>query len=541
MGARGTLPGPMTTPEPSIALPGLIAEEERALQEVTIRLRKGREVFTLDTRGLLEELDRLREEIGSTPDEERPPLLQQYERLVYLIEGQGKSITGEDVDPRRPYFAHMRLREGGREREVFLGRATRLDQGLRIVDWRNAPVSAVFYRYQEGDEYDEEMGGRHIEGTLVARRILRVEDGTLLRIQCPQGVFTREAEGWRHQAATIARLHGGQGEAFRILDGTQAGGRRLGAAGGIRAEKHLPDVSALLDPEQFGLVSDRDAQLLVVRGVAGSGKTTVMLHRMAFLAYDEPHHFRAERMLCIVWGRALRDYISRMLKGLGLSTVPVRTFGEWAQEQIQRLFPTLPRDRAEDTPGLLTRFKLHPAMMRMLEDWVRTRRRPATAHQVLEDWLELLTSRDVLRGGVQKYAPGAFSESELDRIVRWTSRQVELLGARRSWDAEQLDRQGQQEPQDEEYPEDLGPPEPAIDPEDEPLLLRLYQLRVGPLPYPGTHGGPIRYRHIAIDEVQDLSPLEVRVLLDCTDPRRSITLSGDTQQHVLTEAGFGCR
>src|SRR6185295_12702555 len=43
---------------------------------------------------------------------------------------------------------------------------------------------------------------------------------------------------------------------------------------------------------------------------------------------------------------------------------------------------------------------------------------------------------------------------------------------------------------------------------------------------------------VAIDEVQDFSPLEVRVLLDCLDERRSLTLAGDTQQHVLEEAGF---
>jgi DNA helicase-2/ATP-dependent DNA helicase PcrA len=54
----------------------------------------------------------------------------------------------------------------------------------------------------------------------------------------------------------------------------------------------------------------------------------------------------------------------------------------------------------------------------------------------------------------------------------------------------------------------------------------------------GPAGRPIRYRHLAIDEVQDFSPLEVRVLLDCTDDHRSVTLAGDTQQHVMQDAGF---
>ena len=77
--------------------------------------------------------------------------------------------------------------------------------------------------------------------------------------------------------------------------------------------------------------------------------------------------------------------------------------------------------------------------------------------------------------------------------------------------------------------------EAEIGPENDALLLRCWQLRSGDLPGPN---GPLRYRHIAVDEVQDFSPLEVRVLLDCLDERRCMTLAGDTQQHVLEDAGF---
>ena len=76
---------------------------------------------------------------------------------------------------------------------------------------------------------------------------------------------------------------------------------------------------------------------------------------------------------------------------------------------------------------------------------------------------------------------------------------------------------------------------PQLDPEDDALLLRAWQLRVGRC---AAAGRAAALRHVAIDEVQDFSPLEVRVLLDCLDERRSLTLAGDTQQHVLPEAGF---
>ncbi len=69
-----------------------------------------------------------------------------------------------------------------------------------------------------------------------------------------------------------------------------------------------------------------------------------------------------------------------------------------------------------------------------------------------------------------------------------------------------------------------------LDDEDPALLLYAWQLRVGAL--------PVRYRHVAIDEVQEFAPVEVRVLLGCLDERRSITLAGDTQQHLGEHGGF---
>ena len=78
--------------------------------------------------------------------------------------------------------------------------------------------------------------------------------------------------------------------------------------------------------------------------------------------------------------------------------------------------------------------------------------------------------------------------------------------------------------------------EAALEPEDDALLLRAFQLRVGPLR--GRGGAPLRYRHVAIDEVQDFAPMEVQLLLDCVDEQRCITLAGDTQQHVSAHSGF---
>src|SRR5205814_6827871 len=96
------------------------------------------------------------------------------------------------VDPAAPYFGHLRLREqvlgrGLVERDVFIGRATFVDAKSRvnIVDWRHAPVSQLFYRYAEGSDYEETFGDREVEGEVVLRRPVTIEDRTLTRGASP--------------------------------------------------------------------------------------------------------------------------------------------------------------------------------------------------------------------------------------------------------------------------------------------------------------------------------------------------------------------
>ena len=63
----------------------------------------------------------------------------------------------------------------------------------------------------------------------------------------------------------------------------------------------------------------------MIRGTAGSGKTTVALHRIAYLAYDDPR-IDSERTLFVVFSPALRDYVSHVLPALGVTRVQVATF-----------------------------------------------------------------------------------------------------------------------------------------------------------------------------------------------------------------------
>src|SRR6185369_17244689 len=85
--------------------------------------------------------------------------------------------------------------------------------GVQIVDWRNAPVSRLYYRYEEGDDYDEELPGGRLCGTVEARRNVAIAARALRRVGCPQGVFVSDVRGQWFVAEGTAEplLHGGQG------------------------------------------------------------------------------------------------------------------------------------------------------------------------------------------------------------------------------------------------------------------------------------------------------------------------------------------
>jgi DNA helicase-2/ATP-dependent DNA helicase PcrA len=218
----------------------------------------------------------------------------------------------------------------------------------------------------------------------------------------------------------------------------------------------------------------------------------------------------------LVFSRALRDYVGQVLPALGIHKVQTRTFPEWASDTRRRHFPMLPRKVRDDTPEIVVRLKTHPATMIALEQHIQATDGPSTPLQAIDDWASVLTQRDVIEPALRELAPTSFTAAEIDRAVMWCRDRHEELSL---W----LEKQ----------PGGVG----QLDPEDDPLLLRAWQLRVGPIRHP-EHQTPLRFRHIAIDEVQDFSPIEVRVLIDCLDDRKSITLAGDTQQHVMQSAGF---
>ncbi len=317
------------------------------------------------------ELLALRDQIREARSEDIPPLIEEMERLQQVAKRRAE-VTAGAVDANAPYFGRLVLEENAKKREVLIGRSTFLDPktGIRIVDWRDAPISRIFYRYEEGDPYEEVFGDREVEGDVLVRRSLAISAGKLRRVTCPQGTFLiRREGGWVRGNATTTKLTGGQGAAMRPESHHKPG--QLGTRDGdSREDKHLSEITALIDPRQFELISKPQSGLVVIQGGAGSGKTTIGLHRLAFLAFQDPKRFRPDKMLVLVFNEALVRYIARVLPALGVAGVNVVTYERWAEKLRASMFHNLPMGYCDDTPGTVTRFKKHPALLRLIDAYV---------------------------------------------------------------------------------------------------------------------------------------------------------------------------
>jgi DNA helicase-2/ATP-dependent DNA helicase PcrA len=247
-----------------------------------------------------------------------------------------------------------------------------------------------------------------------------------------------------------------------------------------------------------------------VQGSAGSGKTTVALHRVAFLAFEDPRRFAPKRCLVVVFSRGLARYISKVLPALGVEGVRVKTYQRWCHDQRRRHFPKLPSRYSQYTPAVVTRLKNHTGLLRVLEDFAESH----PEADVIEAFDEIFTNKKLLADGFSRHAPGAFSAGEIESVHRWCTRQV----------FDRYDREGER-----------GPDAPTLDDEDNTILLCLHQLLRGPLKRGKRR---LSYNHLVVDEVQDLSPIELAVLLDTVKPRNPITLAGDLAQKIIEESDF---
>ncbi|HYG68963.1 MAG TPA: DNA helicase, partial [Anaeromyxobacteraceae bacterium] len=148
----------------------LVEEEEALLGRVREALLARRAAGRAEG-DLVGRLRELREEALEATAKGLPTV---FTEMSYVRAVMERKRVDALPDAAAPYFGHLRVREGGEVRDYLLGRATFVDRaaGVRVVDWRYAPIASLFYRYREGEEFEESFPGRVATGIVEVKRIV---------------------------------------------------------------------------------------------------------------------------------------------------------------------------------------------------------------------------------------------------------------------------------------------------------------------------------------------------------------------------------
>jgi DNA helicase-2/ATP-dependent DNA helicase PcrA len=383
-----------------------------------------------------------------------------------------------------PYFARISLEEeeaNGSTKiiEYKLGFAANPD--LRIIDWRRAPISKLYYEYKEGDDYLEEILGRERSGRVLLRNRIEVERGGLKTVQNRFGTF--------HWNAKTATWESGTGSMHRRKS----------------TDSHLPEILSLITAEQFRSITvDADTAILI-QGVAGSGKTTVALHRLAWLLHNDNSPLKSNECVFLMLSPALRRYVENSLPSAGISGVGVRTYHEWAGRTLKRLQSNaefvLTRPPAPPPAGV-QRVKRSLAVLKALEARLRgTSRQSAVTIEALQrDIIEVLSN------------PAPIIAADETRLISEATVREALAWSRNNFATG------------------------VFDWTDDGLLLRACQLRTGGVINEKGEFGT--YGHVIVDEVQDLSPIELSTIIGAVKNHKDLTLVGDTSQNIDEHGSF---
>lgn len=460
--------------------------------------------------GLAEELSALKEEAATANVADLPHLFHQMDLVSAVVDRSGSRAF---TNLQSPYFAHLRVDGPAGVRDYLLGRESFTDAAadVRIIDWRTAPLARVFYNYQEGDDYEETFGDRLTHGDVLVRRLVVIERGVLTGIRRGRLSLERLDDGtWVDSSDRPGvSLAGGAGKAVR--------------SGSLRRL----DVTAQLDPAQFAAMNVPADQPLLVLGSAGSGKTTVALHRLALLAAKQLAQVARTRLQVVVPEEGLARLSKRLLAPLGLEKVPVKTAGRWAIDTARGVFKTKELEAYEDAPPLVTRLKRHPALAAALKQHPTVGRKASSFATLRRQLAEVFSDREFLKGVVAA-AGGDLPSTAIEETVHHTMLQMASrlsdgdLSAYDSDSTTTIDGKSLSE----------GTPEAlagTIDVEDFPILMSLFAERQK-LDAPGTQST----MHLVLDEAEDFSVFELSVLGRLLSKEGTCTVAGDELQQTTS-------
>ena len=204
-----------------------------------------------------------------------------------------------------PFFGRVDFRyDGDDEPEIFyigIGNfAERPGELPLIYDWRS-PVSGLFYDFDRGPASYLAPGGE-MTGEICSKWQYKIRDGKM--------IYGFESD-------------------VKIDDDI------LKAELGSNGEVQLKNIIRTIQKEQNAIIRNTKDRILVIQGAAGSGKTSVALHRIAYLLYHDRQNLKSSNILILSPNGVFSDYISHILPDLGEENIQEMSFDLFAYRKLQ--------------------------------------------------------------------------------------------------------------------------------------------------------------------------------------------------------------
>ena len=232
-------------------------------------------------------------------------------QTAYLMRSRERDENFEELKRYKkmtdsPYFGKIQFTYEGEEQPenfyIGIGNFWRnSDMVPLIFDWR-APVSSLFYDYDKGPASYEAPSGT-LSGEINQKMQFKI----------------------KHSKMIYAVEHDMKID-DEILRSALAG----------NADAKLKSIVTSIQKEQNAIIRNRKDRILVIQGCAGSGKTSIALHRIAYLLYHNRDTLKASNVLILSPNGIFADYISHILPELGEENISEMSFDDFAYHELKR-------------------------------------------------------------------------------------------------------------------------------------------------------------------------------------------------------------
>lgn len=169
-----------------------------------------------------------------------------------------------------------------------------------IYDWR-APVSGLFYDFDKGEASYEAPGGL-MEGEVTSKWQYKIRRGKML---------------------------------YEFESDVKIDDEILKAELGSNGDVQLKNIVRTIQKEQNAIIRNTSDRIMVIQGAAGSGKTSVALHRIAYLLYHDRNQMKSSNILILSPNSVFSDYISHILPELGEENIREMSFDLFAYKELR--------------------------------------------------------------------------------------------------------------------------------------------------------------------------------------------------------------